>query len=111
MGLSVYLSVCLHHMCAGTHGGQKRALDPLGLELQTVVSLHAGAGNQTQVLCKSHREPLSQCSSPGSGFKIYCFKHVCVFENVCARVCAGAHRGQKRALCPMELSYTCGQAA
>jgi hypothetical protein len=27
--------------------GQKRASDPLGLELHTVVSHHAGAGNET----------------------------------------------------------------
>ena len=30
--------------------GQKRALDPLGLELQMVVSYHVGAGNQIWVL-------------------------------------------------------------
>jgi hypothetical protein len=29
---------------SGDHGGQKRASDILGLELQVVVSLHVGAG-------------------------------------------------------------------
>ena len=43
---------------SSSHGGQKRASDPLKLELQTIVSYHMGAGNQTCVLCKS-----SQCSS------------------------------------------------
>jgi hypothetical protein len=41
-------------MCMpGAHGGHKRALDPLELELQGVVSYHMGAGNQIQVLSKS----------------------------------------------------------
>ena len=33
-------------------GGQKRALDPLELELKMAMSYHVGAGNQTWVLCK-----------------------------------------------------------
>ena len=33
--------------------GQKEVLDPLELELWMVVSCHVGAGNRTQVLCKS----------------------------------------------------------
>ena len=43
--------VCGQHdirvlMCVlGASGGWKRALDLLGLELQTVVSCHVGAGN------------------------------------------------------------------
>jgi hypothetical protein len=38
------MSGCI--MCMpGSHGGQKRALDPLGLELQTVMNCHVGAGN------------------------------------------------------------------
>ena len=32
---------------------QKKALDPLGLQLQTVVNCHIGARNWTQVLCKN----------------------------------------------------------
>ena len=31
---------------SGSHGGQKRALDPLRLELQMVVSCHVDAGNK-----------------------------------------------------------------
>jgi hypothetical protein len=31
---------------SGAHGDQKGALDPLGLETQTVVSHHVDAGNQ-----------------------------------------------------------------
>ena len=37
----------------GVHGGQKRVLDSLKLELQTVVSCPVGARNRTQVLWKS----------------------------------------------------------
>lgn len=38
----------------GAQGGQKMMSDPLELELLMVVSCHVGAGNQTQVLCKSN---------------------------------------------------------
>lgn len=31
--------LCVYHMCAGTHGGQKMSSDTLELELQAVVSL------------------------------------------------------------------------
>lgn len=37
----------------GSHGGQKRALDPLGLELQTVINCPVGAGKFTRALCRS----------------------------------------------------------
>ena len=40
-------------MCMlGAHGGQKRALDPLGLELQIVVNSHVGARIETQAIWK-----------------------------------------------------------
>lgn len=42
-----YVCVCLC-LCVGSLRGQKRASDPLGLELQEV-----GAGNSAQVLWKS----------------------------------------------------------
>lgn len=35
----------------GAHGGQK-VLDPLGLELQVLVSCHMGSGNRTWILCR-----------------------------------------------------------
>ena len=41
--LSVFIYV--HHMRVGAGGGQKRALDPLELQLQIVVSYHVGSGN------------------------------------------------------------------
>jgi hypothetical protein len=51
------MRVCLCTACMlGAQRGYKRALDPLEQELQTVLNLHVGAGNPTQVLCKS-----SQC--------------------------------------------------
>lgn len=33
------------HVCCSTQGDQKRALDPIELELPAVVRDHAGAGN------------------------------------------------------------------
>ena len=38
----------LQHVCAvSAKGDQKRALYPLGLELQIIVNCHGGAGNRT----------------------------------------------------------------
>lgn len=42
-------------MCISASGGQKRALNPLELELQTIVSCHVGTGNGALVLCKSNK--------------------------------------------------------
>lgn len=42
----LYTHVCLY----SAHRGQKRVLDLLELELQTVVNCLIGAGNQTPVL-------------------------------------------------------------
>lgn len=36
----------------GAQNRQQRALDPLKVELQMIVSLHVGTGNQIQVICK-----------------------------------------------------------
>jgi hypothetical protein len=42
------------HVCApyeySAHGGQQRELEPLGLEVESIISGHTGAGYQTQVL-------------------------------------------------------------
>ena len=51
--MCVYVYTCV----LGAHEGQKRASDPIELALQMVVSVHVGAWNRTQVLCK-----ISQCS-------------------------------------------------
>ena len=49
--------------CAcSAHNGQKRASDPLELELQTVVARCEGAGNQAQVLCKSSKGLITEPS-------------------------------------------------
>lgn len=48
----MYLCVCVH---MGTCGYQKRALDPLELEFQGVVTCHMGAHTWTPVLWKSKR--------------------------------------------------------
>jgi hypothetical protein len=37
--------MCVHHMHAGAHGGQKRTSDPLELELLVFVSYHVSAEN------------------------------------------------------------------
>lgn len=39
----------------GTHRGPKKISDPQNPELQTVVNRHLGPGNQTWILCKSHK--------------------------------------------------------
>lgn len=50
----MYVSVSVLCKC---HGGQKKTLDPIETELQTVISYHVGAKNQPQVLCKSSQLP------------------------------------------------------
>ena len=49
-----YVHWCFAYKCVCV-----RVSDPLGLELQTVVSCHVGAGNWIPVLCKSNK-----CSKP-----------------------------------------------
>lgn len=39
--------VCAAHV-GNAYGGQKRAMDPRELELQTVINYHVGAGNGTE---------------------------------------------------------------
>lgn len=41
----------VNHVRAGAESGEE--LDPFGMKLQTVVSHHLGARNQTQDFCKS----------------------------------------------------------
>lgn len=42
------MHVCLCITCMpGSFEGQKKASDPLGLELQNFVNCHVGAGNRT----------------------------------------------------------------
>jgi hypothetical protein len=53
----MYLSVL--HVCLVPVEIRRRALDSRELGLWTVVSCHVGAGNQTQVLCKSREQPLT----------------------------------------------------
>jgi hypothetical protein len=55
-GVCVCLSVCAAYVYS-THGGQKRASDPLELELQTIVNHTVDAGNLTQVLSKNSESP------------------------------------------------------
>ena len=50
MHMSILLVCMSVHIHAGATGSQKRALDPLKMELQTVVSCHVVAGNQILVL-------------------------------------------------------------
>lgn len=53
------LHVCLCHMHADTHQGQKTALNPLELTLQEAVSYSVGPGNQIWVLLQEHPVPLT----------------------------------------------------
>jgi hypothetical protein len=46
---------CKYVWACNAHRGQKKASDPLGLELDIVVNRDVDAGNQTPVLWKSSR--------------------------------------------------------
>ena len=54
MGVFTIIYICAQHACSV---GQKRVLDPLELELQTVVSYHVGAGNRNRDLCSQSPAP------------------------------------------------------
>lgn len=50
--------MCVHGVslvCPMFRGGEKRALDPQALDLQTVVNHHVGAGKRTWDLSKSNK--------------------------------------------------------
>jgi hypothetical protein len=49
----MYVGMYVHYIC--TCPSQERISEPLGLELQIVVSHHMGAGNLTWLLCKSNK--------------------------------------------------------
>lgn len=50
----MYVQVCMYATCVpGACEGWESMLDPLERELQVAANHHVGAGNQTQVLCKS----------------------------------------------------------
>lgn len=67
--------MCVLPMCRcvldakpGDHGNQKKASDPLELELYAVGSCCVGAGNQVQAFRKSNKcsSPLSRLTSLGT---------------------------------------------
>lgn len=65
--MDVLPGLCMCTVCMpDTYVGQKRALNPLKLELWVVVSPHMGARNQSQILWKTRKcfLPLSYLSSP-----------------------------------------------
>lgn len=52
------VSILFAYVCtsvSGALGNQKRAVDLLGVKLQTVVSHYVGARNRSWVLCKRYR--------------------------------------------------------
>lgn len=71
----VFLLICVCIMCVQCVWRQKRALDPLQLELHMVLTHLMDAGNQIWALCKSHRGSYPQShlfSTPDSG--LFCFQ-------------------------------------
>lgn len=63
------LYVCAPRACLFTIRGQKKAPNPLELELQMVANYVVGAGNQMLVLCKANKgfltaEPVLQPTYP-----------------------------------------------
>lgn len=69
-----YLHVCLSAKCMiSAFRGQKKT--PLELELQILISLHVGPGNQTCILCRNNKysKLLSYLSSSSCfGFGVCC---------------------------------------
>lgn len=70
----VYVHECLCTLCMPiAHRSQKRASDPLKLELQVAVRCHVSAENQTWVLKRRSQcsQPLGHLSSLSAVLKIY----------------------------------------
>lgn len=91
----------VHHLWAGTHGDQKRVLNPLGLELQVVISYHVSAGNQIVDFWKEQPvvlkpEPFISLASRLDSKKNYLFSpymHWCfTCMYVCVRVTSWNYR-------------------
>lgn len=55
--------MCARHMCAGTYGGQKRALHHLDLELQAA-TIHLHRCKKLNLSSLEDQEVLSHLSSP-----------------------------------------------
>lgn len=51
--LPAFFPFIYFYFMPNVHGGQKRTLDPLKLELRMAVSQHLSAGNQIWALCKN----------------------------------------------------------
>lgn len=67
------LHACLCTVCMiGAQECQKRVWDPQELELQMLVSLHVGVGNQTLVLWKNE-----QLLTTKSSLQLFCFYYYC----------------------------------
>ena len=73
-------------MSMGAQGGQKRVLDPLELELQTVVSCYVGGSEPNLGLLQNQRVPFMAKPSlhPNFIFKIYLYLF---FENSIHECC------------------------
>lgn len=63
MGVGILLAFVGLLCTYSAHRGQKRALEPLELELQKVESVHVGAGNQTWVPSNLHQCTLAAKST------------------------------------------------
>jgi hypothetical protein len=64
MDVCVCVCVCVLHMSTVSWKGQKRTPDPLGLELQAVVSHHMVARNWTPVLWEKKASSFNWTTSP-----------------------------------------------
>lgn len=60
------------------HKDQRRALDPLELDLQVVMNSLVGVVNQTQILCKSNKYSYLLNDLPNSLILLKIFYYLCV---------------------------------
>lgn len=81
----------------------EEASDRLELELQIAVSLHAGAGNQTQVLCenKKHSSLLSHLSSSSASLSYTTQDHMA--RDGRTNVAGPSHFNPSSRTCPTDL--------
>lgn len=101
------LHVCFYIMCVpSAHWGQRRALDTLKMELQTVVSSHVGAGDWTRTFWRAASAPDSWAISPSQPpYFTRQFLTECGAHRQGRRLCSGSQESPR--LYPLPLSQLC----
>lgn len=93
---SAYMYVCSPLPCPGTHGGQKRAFDPLELELGLAVNHHVCA--RTRLRSSARAQQVLLTTEPALQLQVLLF-----YQCGCVPVLIHSHRNQNWGVGALEL--------